>query len=113
MITQYFQVVRGYDPLQAGLATLPFAIVTGALSPVAIAADEAGRHQVRGRRAGLLLMSSGFVVAAGTPVDAAYWGRIIIAMALMAAGLALTSSPATEAIMGALPRGQGRGRARP
>jgi hypothetical protein len=37
-------------------------------------------------------------------VDSAYWGRIITAMILMAAGLALTASPATEAIMGALPR---------
>jgi DHA2 family multidrug resistance protein-like MFS transporter len=54
--------------------------------------------------AGLLLMSSGFLVAAGTSVSAGYWGRIITAMVLMAAGLALTSSPATEAIMGALPR---------
>ena len=29
MITQYFQIVRGFDPLGAGLATLPFAFVTG------------------------------------------------------------------------------------
>src|SRR5208282_3436267 len=33
LITQYFQLVRGYDPLRAGVATLPFAIVTGAMSP--------------------------------------------------------------------------------
>ena len=103
LITQYFQLVRGYDPLRAGLATLPFAIVTGALSPVAIAAmKRAGTKIVV--TAGLLLMSSGFIVAAGTAVSSAYWGRIIVAMVLMAAGLALTSGPATEAIMGALPR---------
>jgi DHA2 family multidrug resistance protein-like MFS transporter len=103
LITQYFQLVRGYDPLRAGLATLPFAIVTGALSPVAIAAmKRAGTKIVV--TAGLLLMSSGFIVAAGTAVSSAYWGRVIVAMVLMAAGLALTSSPATEAIMGALPR---------
>jgi DHA2 family multidrug resistance protein-like MFS transporter len=103
LITQYFQVVRGYDPLKAGLATLPFAIVTAAVSPVAIIAmKRAGTKIVV--TAGLLLMSSGFVVAAGTAVSADYWGRIITAMVLMAAGLALTSGPATEAIMGALPR---------
>jgi EmrB/QacA subfamily drug resistance transporter len=105
MITQYFQVVRGYDPLRAGLATLPFAIVTGAMSPLAIAAmKRAGTKFVV--TAGLVLMSSGFGVAASTPVDAAYWGKIIIGMTLMAAGLALTASPATEAIMGALPPGK-------
>ena len=48
-------------------------------------------------------MSAGFVVAAGSAVDSAYWGRIIVAMSLMASGLALTAGPATDAIMGALP----------
>ena len=57
--------------------------------------------------AGLLTMAAGFAVAAGsTGLDSAYWGRIVIAMVLMAGGLALSASPATEAIMGALPLGQ-------
>ena len=102
LITQYFQAVRGYDPLRAGVATLPFAVVTGALSPVAIIAmRKAGTKLVV--TTGLLLMSGGFAVAATTPQDAAYWGRIVTAMALMAAGLAFTTSPATDAIMGVLP----------
>jgi MFS transporter, DHA2 family, multidrug resistance protein len=102
LITQYFQIVRGWDPLRAGVATLPFAIVTGAMSPVAIVLmKRAGTKVVV--TVGLLLMSAGFLVVVGTGVDTAYWGRIIIAMVLMSAGLALTASPATEAIMGALP----------
>jgi MFS transporter, DHA2 family, multidrug resistance protein len=105
LITQYFQVVLAYDPLRAGVATLPFAVVTGLLSPAAIALmKRVGTKAVV--TAGLALMSSGFVAAAGTSVDSAYWGRIITAMILIAAGLALTASPATEAIMGALPPGQ-------
>jgi hypothetical protein len=51
-------------------------------------------------------MSGGFVVSATTGVDSPYWGKIIIAMAMMAAGLGLTTGPATEAIMGALPPGK-------
>src|SRR6516225_2806456 len=102
MITQYFQVVRGFDPLRAGLATLPFAVVTAAFSPVAIMLMRRfGTKLIV--TAGLLLMSGGFVVAATTEVDSSYWGKIVIAMSLMASGLALTTSPATEAIMGALP----------
>jgi EmrB/QacA subfamily drug resistance transporter len=111
LITQYFQVVRGYDPLRAGVATLPFAVVTGAMSPVAIAAMKriGTKIVVAG---GLVLMSAGFVVAAGVGVDSAYWGRIIASMTLMAAGLALASSPATDAIMGAvLPEKAGAGSA--
>ena len=76
--------------------------MTGAASPAAITLmKRVGTKVVV--TTGLTLMSAGFLVAAGTTVDSAYWGRIIIAMVLMSAGLALTSSPATEAIMGALP----------
>jgi EmrB/QacA subfamily drug resistance transporter len=103
MITQYFQVVRGYDPLGAGLATLPFAVVTAAFSPVAIMAmKRVGTKVVVAF--GLALMSSGFVVAAITAADSPYWGKVVVGMSLMAAGLAFTTGPATEAIMGALPR---------
>ncbi len=102
LITQYFQTVRGYGTLTAGVATLPFAVVTAALSPVAILLmKRLGSTIVVS--SGLVLMSAGFLVAAGSGVDSAYWGRIVGSMALMAAGLALTTGPATDAIMGALP----------
>jgi DHA2 family multidrug resistance protein-like MFS transporter len=102
LITQYFQAVRGYDPLRAGLATLPFAVITGACSPAAIALMKRfGTKLVV--TAGLVLMSGGFVISAITPEGASYWHQIIAAMGLMASGLALTTSPATDAIMGALP----------
>jgi len=102
LITQYFQTVRGYGTLEAGVATLPFALVTGALSPVAIVLM---KHlgSTRVVASGLAMMSVGFVVAAGSTADSPYWGRILLSMVLMAGGLALTMGPATEAIMGALP----------
>jgi EmrB/QacA subfamily drug resistance transporter len=103
LITQYFQTVRNYDTLDAGLATLPFAVVTAALSPVAILLmKRIGTTRVVAL--GLLLMSAGFLLAAGSAVDSAYWGRVVGSMVLMAAGLALTTGPATDAVMGALPR---------
>lgn len=102
MVTQYFQAVRGYDTLRAGLATLPFAVVTGVMSPVAIMAMKRF-GSTRVVASGLALMSAGFLLAAGTAVDSAYWGRVVASMVLMAAGLAFTMGPATDAIMGALP----------
>ena len=90
LINQYFQVIRGFDPLRAGVATLPFALVTGALSPAAITMmKRVGTKVVV--TTGLALMSAGFLVAAGTTLDSAHWGRIITAMVRMSAGLALTS----------------------
>ena len=105
MVTQYFQVIRGYDPLGAGIATLPFAFVTAAFSPVAmVLMRRLGTKAVVA--AGLLLMSGGFTLAATTGAATPYWGTVVDAMTLMAAGLGLVSGPATEAIMGALPPGK-------
>jgi EmrB/QacA subfamily drug resistance transporter len=105
LITQYFQVVRDYDTLRAGVATLPFAIVIGAFSPLSIVL----MHRIGTKlvvSGGLATMAAGFVVAAGSGLDSAYWGRIVFSMTLMAAGLAFVASPATEAIMGTLPPDQ-------
>jgi len=101
LITQYFQAVRGYGTLTAGLATLPFALVIAPVSPLAILAVRAvGTKLVVA--AGLLTMAAGFAVAAGSTLESGYWGRIVVAMVLMAAGLGLVTGPATEAVMGAL-----------
>lgn len=101
LITQYFQAVLGYGPLSAGLRTLPFALVIGATAPLAIVAMRRFGTTVV-VVTGLLVMALGFATAAGSGVDSAYWGRIVVSMVLMAGGLGLVTSPATEAVMGAL-----------
>src|SRR4051794_1886119 len=53
MITMYFQVIRGYDALKAGCATLPYAAVMAGLSPVAM---------LLVKRAGTKLVVSGGMV---------------------------------------------------
>ncbi len=50
LITQYFQVVRGYDTLSAGVHTLPFAVAVGITSPLSRPPGPAHRHQGRRRR---------------------------------------------------------------
>jgi DHA2 family multidrug resistance protein-like MFS transporter len=102
LVTQYFQAVKGYSTLSAGVRTLPFALVIGALAPVAVRlAQRVGTTVVVS--GGLVLMSAGFALAATAQVDSLYFGRIVASMVLMAAGLGLIAGPATEAIMGALP----------
>ncbi len=102
MITLFFQLIRGYSTLKAGAATLPFAVVMGALSPLAILIMRriGTKLVVAG---GLLLMSGGFTVAARASVNCNYWTVIVVAMVLMAAGLALSTGPATDAILASLP----------
>ncbi len=102
LITQYFQLIQGYSPLAAGIRTLPFAIATGIMSPVAIVL----MHRIGSKlvvAAGLLVMSAGFLMASTVKADSPYFGIVVLSMITMAVGLALTTSPATESIMVALP----------
>jgi EmrB/QacA subfamily drug resistance transporter len=102
LITQYFQFVKGYSTLSAGVHTLPFAIVAAIFTPIgAVLALKVGTRFVVG--IGLLLMAAGLVVAGFTSTPhAAYFGPIIVAMVLLALGLSAITAPATEAVMGSL-----------
>ena len=105
LITQFLQLVQGFSPLEAGIRTLPFAIATGVMSPLAIVL----MHKFGSKAIvslGLLVMAAGFLIAATIEVDTPYFGAVIISMVVIAAGLGLATSPATEAIMGALPAEQ-------
>jgi EmrB/QacA subfamily drug resistance transporter len=102
LITQFLQLVQGFTPLQAGVRTLPFAIATGIMSPLAIVL----MHRFGSKAIvtlGLLVMSAGFLIAATIKVDTPYVGAVLISMVTIAAGLGLATSPATESVMGALP----------
>jgi EmrB/QacA subfamily drug resistance transporter len=104
LVTQYFQLVKGYSALQAGVRTVPFA---GAMAIGAITAPQivkrAGTKLVVA--AGLTLMAAGFAVAATTDAASSY-GIIVVAMVFMGSGLGVALTPATESILGALPRDQ-------
>lgn len=101
LITQYFQAVKGYGPLEAGARTLPFAIVMAVFSPIAMMLS----HRFGPRPVavtGALSLSAGFALVEFAAPDSSYWGLIIEAMALMAVGLAFISGPCTQMIMDAL-----------
>ena len=103
LITQYFQFVKGYSTLSAGVHTLPFAIVAAIATPIAaVVALKVGSRLVVA--AGLVLMGAGLLVAAfNTSADTAYYGPIILAMILLALGLSSITAPTAEAVMGSVP----------
>jgi hypothetical protein len=103
LITQYFQFVRGYSTLSAGVHTLPFAVAAGVMAPVAARlAIRFGAKVVVA--CGLLSMSAGFWVASTLTATTPYWGPVVISIVLIAAGLTATTAPSTESILGSLPR---------
>ncbi len=103
LITQYFQFVKGYSTLSAGVHTLPFAIVAAVFTPLAaVVALKIGSRAVV--TTGLVLMGGGLVVAAfNSEATTAYWGPILIAMVLLALGLSSITAPTAEAVMGSVP----------
>ena len=100
LITQYFQLVRGYSPLQAGVRTLPVAFSIAAasvLSPVLV-------HRIGTKlvvAGGLASMATGFLWVATASASTPYI-EIVGQMILLGAGLGATTAPATESIMGSL-----------
>lgn len=103
LVTQYFQYVRGYSTLSSGLHTLPFAIGAGATAPFAARlALKLGSKRVVAY--GLTSMSFGLILASQFTESSSYFGNVVVSMLFLATGLACVTSPATEAVMGAVSR---------
>ena len=103
LVTQYFQFVRGYDPLESGLRTLPFAVGAGITAPIAARLSlRYGPKRIV--PIGLLFMGIAQIWAGTFKIDSLYFGPVVASMVLMACGLSLVTSPASESVMGSLPR---------
>jgi EmrB/QacA subfamily drug resistance transporter len=101
LITQYFQLVRGYGPLEAGVRTLPVAFsIAGASVLAPRLVHRVGTTQVV--RGGLGLLAIAFVwIGLRSGVGTSYL-EIVGQMVLLGVGLGCTTAPATESIMGSL-----------
>ncbi|WP_280231010.1 MFS transporter [Nocardia cyriacigeorgica] len=102
LITQYFQGVREYTPLEFGIASLPFAFSVAIGAPVAtLLAQRLGTTPVI--VFGLLLTGLGLYLGGQVTVDSGYLTDVLPSMVSMALGLAIVQGPATESIMSSLP----------
>ncbi len=100
LVTQYFQLVRGYSPLEAGIRVLPVAIAVAVSSIIAPrVVERVGTKNVV--VAGLALMSFGFAWISRVSLATSYL-EIAGQMVFLGTGLGLTTAPATESIMGSL-----------
>jgi EmrB/QacA subfamily drug resistance transporter len=101
-VAQYLQGVLGYSALSAGVRTLPFAaavMVFAPMSPKLV--DRVGtKALVAG---GLGTFAVGLLIASTMKVDSPY-SLVMVAMLVMGSGMGLAMAPATESVMGSLPR---------
>jgi EmrB/QacA subfamily drug resistance transporter len=103
LITQYFQFVRGYGPLSAGVRLLPVAVSVGAGSVAGTQlAVRAGTKLIV--TTGLVAMAAFYGWVAATTSATLSYGVIAAQMVVYGLGMGLTSAPATESIMGAISR---------
>jgi EmrB/QacA subfamily drug resistance transporter len=103
LITQYFQFVRGYSALGTGVRVLPVAM------SIAVAAVLGTRLAVAvGNKAvvasGLALFGGALLWIAGSASESLAYGVIVGQMVMAGGGLGLITAPATEAIMGVVPK---------
>jgi EmrB/QacA subfamily drug resistance transporter len=102
VITLYFQFLKGYGPLSTGVRLLPVATLVGITSVVGtrVAVHAGTKLVVTG---GLVALAAGLAWTSSASASTSY---VTIAgqMVLIGSGIGLTSAPATESIMGAVPR---------
>ena len=102
LITQQLQFVFGYSPLKAGIAMMPIAVPLLILGPVsARIVERVGTKIVVS--IGLLFASLGLFWLSRITLGSGYVD-ILYPMVLLATGMGLTMAPATESIMGSVPR---------
>ena len=101
-LTTYMQAVRGYSALDTGVRVLPvaFGMVLATRLSVKLV-QKAGTKVVVAL--GLATVAAALAMYTGFDVDTAY-SPFAVALFLMGAGMGLAMSPATEAIMGSLPK---------
>jgi EmrB/QacA subfamily drug resistance transporter len=101
LITQYFQLVLGWSPLESGVRVIPVAtsVAIGSLIGVPLAV-KLGTKLVVG--AGLVSLSLAFLWVSTADAETSYL-VIVGQMVGIGLGMGFTSAPATEAIMGVVP----------
>jgi len=102
LMTQYLQDVKGYSALQAGLRIAPIAAILFVAAPASSTLVRwfGSKVVVAG---GLVIAAGGLFIFAGLSVRSGYLG-VLAALLVLGFGFALVMAPATESIMGSLPR---------
>ncbi len=101
-LTQYLQFTLGYDALESGFRMLPMAIGMMIGAPLSARADERFGSKVV-VTAGLGVAALGMLLMTRFQVDTSY-PEFLLTLMVMSFGMGFTMAPATEAIMGAIPR---------
>lgn len=101
-ISQLFQLIMGYGPLESSVRMLPIMMIMMLMSPIVpnIVKKVGARITVS---SGLSLVAVGFFLMVLWPTVPSYL-QVMGAMAVMMVGMSLTMTPSTNMMMSAIPR---------
>jgi EmrB/QacA subfamily drug resistance transporter len=101
VLTLYFQLVRGYDPLHAGIFLIPLDLTLILIGPVSgWLSDKWGARGLS--TIGLLVASAGFFFLSGIDQNTPYL-QIAILLVIVGFGIGMFRSPNASSVMGSVP----------
>jgi EmrB/QacA subfamily drug resistance transporter len=105
LVTQEFQLARGYSPVSAGVRLLPFFATPMVISPLAGAvSDRVGRRAVM--TAGLFMLAAGLGWVAVTGSLSASWVALDVALLVAGVGVSMALPTVPTAVLNAVAPGE-------
>ena len=101
LLSLYLQLVKGFTPLQAGLAIVPFDLAFLAVGPLSGRLSDRYGHMPF-TTTGLAVMSASLLLMSSTSVSTSYL-TLAAYLVVFGAGVGLFSSPNMSSIMGSVP----------
>jgi EmrB/QacA subfamily drug resistance transporter len=101
LLAQFFQVVQGYSPFQAGLRTLPWTGMPVIVAPIAgILADRIGGRPILAAGMALQAVALGWLAAVVTPTIA--YEAMVVPFILAGIGMGLFFAPIANVVLSAV-----------
>jgi EmrB/QacA subfamily drug resistance transporter len=101
LLAQFFQVVQGYSPFQAGLRTLPWTGMPVIVAPIAgILADRIGGRPILAAGMALQAIALGWLAAVVTPTIA--YEAMVVPFILAGIGMGLFFAPIANVVLSAV-----------
>ena len=105
LLAQFFQIVQGYTPLEAGIRTLPWTGMPIIVAPLAgLALSRVGGRVLL--VAGMALMGLGLAWIAAVATPTVEYGRLVPAFVLAGTGMSLFFAPTASLVLGAVRRAE-------
>lgn len=104
IMTLYFQLVRGYDPLHSGIFLIPLDATLIFVGPISGSLSD--KYGARGLSTlGLVVAAMGVFYLSGFTTTTGYF-QIAVGLVLVGSGIGLFRSPNASSVMGSVPAGK-------